>query len=421
MIITLLAVLLAALTAFYFNHTPITLPLTGMAVLAAVGGSLQFLLAILLNSLILFPLEQLEQKLIPNLMELFRRDTSLRIGRVLLFLFPLMSYFIAFLLLIPEMPYKPWIFLFWIIAFGVGLDLLKNSWRSMLHFLNPFYLVNQFTHEAKRAIQNEKDDELWKSIDNVSEVALRALEKSKIALSTQTLQAFPPIIHAFFASSKSISRINIDKKVEKETGRDEASYTIFYLLQRLELINDRALQLRIETVCRQMVMVMGKIIVYSAKYDLSMVSFPTHFLSKFGLKAQQHHFGEVADLTTSTLLEIARTILTEIDITYAELQEPFQAIINGLDAIAKATFKKDKNTSFQVLTHPFHDLKALFQTEKMARHPDTPVILQEIDRVLSEFEALEQVVRAIPAIPDIEDAGSLPPLPPDTFNPGPVG
>lgn len=144
-----------------------------------------------------------------------------------------------------------------------------------------------------------------------------------------------------------------------------------------------------------------------------MVPFPTHFLTKFGLKALQHHFSEVTVLTTSTLQEIARTILTEIDITYSELQEPFQAIINGLDAIAKATFKKDKSTSIKVLVQPFVDLKALFQTEKMSKHPDTPVILSEIERVIEEFTVLEQVMRSIPPIPELGETGfsSQSPLP----------
>jgi hypothetical protein len=207
----------------------------------------------------------------------------------------------------------------------------------------------------------------------------------------------------FFASSKSVARINVDKKIEKISGRDEASYTIFYLLQRLELINDRALEYRLETVCRQMIMTLGKIIVSCAKFDLSTVSFPTHFLAKFGLKALQHHFGEVGVLTTSTLLEIAKTILRDVDVTYSELQEPFQSIINGLDAIAKATFKKEKNTSIQVLTQPFEDLKSLFQLDKMVNHPDTPVIRHEIDRVLEEFTVLGQVMRAIPPIPNLEE------------------
>lgn len=404
MIISLLSFILATLTVFY-SHT---LPPEGIAALMLLGGALILFLTSLSQSLNLVPLTNLEQKLVPNLIELYRRDHRLGLGRFWLYLFAFLSFATAVLLFATDFPYKQWLLPFWIGAFGISLDVLKGSWQSMLRFLNPYYLVDMFENDAKKAIKNEKDAVLWSSIDSLSEMALRSVEKSKIALCNQTLQTFPPIIQAFFASSKSISRVNLDQQTEKETGRDEASYTIFYLLQNLELVNDRALQYRLETVCRQMVRILGKIIIASAKFDLSMVSFPTHFLSKFGLKAQQHHFAEVADLTTSTLLEIARTILSEIDVTYAELQEPFRAILNGLDAIAKGSFKKDKNTSIQVLIQPFKEIKALFDTEKMDNHPDTPVILNEIERITDEFTALEQVMRAIPAIPEMNEPETPP-------------
>ncbi|MBA2367462.1 MAG: hypothetical protein H0V82_00375 [Candidatus Protochlamydia sp.] len=397
MIISILSLILAGMALLY----PYSLPPLLSAACMLLGGALILFLTSLSQTLNLIPLTNLEQKLVPNLIELYRRDRRLGFGRFWLYLFAFLSFAAAMLLFAADFPFQQWILPAWIVLFGISLDILKDSWQSMLRFLNPFYLVNVFERDAKKAIQNEKDEVLWSSIDSLSEIALRSVEKSKIALSNQTLQTFPPVIQAFFASSKSISRVNLDKETEKATGRDEASYTIFYLLQKLELINDRALQNRLETVCRQMIMVMGKIIIASAKFDLSMVSFPTHFLSKFGLKAQQHHFAEVADLTTSTLLEIARTILTEIDVTYAELQEPFRAILNGLDALAKGSFKKDKNTSIQVLTQPFKDIRTLLETEKMDKHTDTPVILNEIDRIIDEFTALEQVMRAIPAIPEM--------------------
>jgi hypothetical protein len=369
-----------------------------------ITGSLAiFLLTVLSLSLSILPLQKLEQNLIPNLLDMYKRNHWLTFTRFCLFSFPLLSFFAVTWLYSETFKFKEWIIPIWLTAFGLSLDLLKNQWQSLLQLMNPSHLVSIFTSEAKKAVQNEKDDRLWGSLDDLSEIAVRAIDKSKIALSTQTLKSFPPIMDVFFASSKSVARINVDKKIEKISGRDEASYTIFYLLQRLELINDRALEYRLETVCRQMIMTLGKIIVSCAKFDLSTVSFPTHFLAKFGLKALQHHFGEVGVLTTSTLLEIAKTILRDVDVTYSELQEPFQSIINGLDAIAKATFKKEKNTSIQVLTQPFEDLKSLFQLDKMVNHPDTPVIRHEIDRVLEEFTVLGQVMRAIPPIPNLEE------------------
>ncbi|MCE2983453.1 MAG: hypothetical protein LW832_07800 [Parachlamydia sp.] len=401
MIISIFSLLLAAI-GYYYSET---LPFAGIAML--LGGSLVGLILFIIQALHLIPLETLEQKLVPNLMELYRKSRRLQLGMIWLLLFILVSYAFA-IFAETNLPYREWFFPVWIVAFGISLDVLKGIWRATLNFLNPYYLINLFARDAKKAIQDEKDEVLWSSLDSLSEIALRSVEKSKIALSHQTLQNLPPILQTFFDSSKSISRINLDKKTEKDTGSDEASYTLFYLLQKLELINDRALQNRLEAVCRQMVIVMGKIILSSARFDLTMVSFPTHFLTKFGLKAQQHHFDEVAVLTTSTLLEIAKTILTDMDLNYAELQEPFQAIINGLDAIARGTFKKDKNTNIQLLIQPLKEIRALLETDKMEKHPDTPGVLAQIDRSIEEFTALEQVMRTIPPLPGMNEIGESP-------------
>jgi len=389
-----------ALVAKWVVPDGLITPSHDLILILVVSGSLILLGTIFLKGMILAPIEHLEQNLIPNLMSLFHRSTSISISQIVLFAFPLVSFFIAIFLSSLEAHYLEDIFLGWVIFFGISLDCLRHIWFQSTELLTPANCVNHFLSEAKQAVKKDDDEKLWHNLDNLSETALRAVEKSKLALSLQALQAFPPIMHGFFASSKSISRENQDVEVEKATGRDETSFTIFYLLQRLELIYDKALQNRLETVCRQMVMIMGKIIVYAAKLDLSLVSFPTHFLTKFGLKAEQHHFDEVGVLTTSTLLEIAKTIVNEVDLTYAELQEPFQSIINGLTALAKGTFKKDKTTNIKVLIKPLEDLRALFLQEKMSHHRDTPAVLGDIDVALGEFGVLAEMMQVIPTFGD---------------------
>ncbi len=410
MLITLCALLISALLMFLV-HPEINVDVFYLTVIMLVGGTAVLMGTIFLYTFILIPLEHLEQKLIPNLMSLVRQDIPLRVGRILLFLFTLISYVgVALVSRLHNVVYQDWLFFGWLIFFGLALDIFRDSWRRLVNLLNPFFLVSHISNQAEKAIQNDNRASLLNDLDSLSEITLRSVERSKLALSSQALQTFPPIIKTFFDSAKSIGHISQDTSNPQGTrGGDESSFIIFYLLQRLELINDKALRERQETVCRQMIMILGKIIVHGAQFDLSMVNFPTHFLTKFGLKAQQHHFDEVAVLTTSTLLEVAKTILTEIDITYAELQEPFQAIINGLAAIAKGTFKKQKDTSIKVLVQPLIDLKALFQTEKMAQHRDTPTIVQEIDRVLEEFAILEQVMQVIPPIPEMGFSEGLPP------------
>lgn len=399
--LTLLAIACVAGFAFYPDFLPINITAHELAAFMVLGGTVVLILTVLLNTLVLQPISKLEQKLVPNLIDLFRRHVWLRICLLLLFVTVFLSYILAIALLSLDASHRLWIVWAWIIIFAISLDLLRDNWNALLNLLNPHHLVKEFEHTAISAIQNSQDEPLWQSIDSLAEVAFNSVEHNKIAISKQAIETFPPIMHAFFASSKSISRPTIDEEIEKQTGQDEASYTVFYLLQRLESIYDKALRNRLEPICRQMIMSLGKIIVYGANLDLSLVTFPTHFLAKFGLKAQQHHFQEVAELTTSTLLEIVRSIIENVDLTYAELIEPFQAIINGLDSLAKGEFKQNKYANIKVLVQPLLDMKELLKNPKIANHRDAPAIRQSIDSVLAEFEALEQVMRALPTIPDV--------------------
>ena len=399
MIITLAVLIITVLIEVFTPFLAVANNLH-LGALTALGGTVILLTGVYFQTSILIPLENLERKLVPNLLEVARKDTFFYWGRFLMFLFPILSY--IFTLIIIELPlYQKWLFSGWLILFAIVLDFFRDGWERVANFLTPSYLVKHISQGAIKSIQIDEDDVLWNRLDDLSEIGLNAAEKGKLALSNQVLQTFPGIVQTFFDSSKSISRMNRDQEVKKMTGRDEANYTTYYLLQRLELINDKALQNRLETVCRQMIVTMGKIVISSARYDLTMVSFPTHFLTKFGLKAQQHHYDEVSVLAVSTLIEIAKTITTDINLEYTELKEPFKSILNGLDALAKGAFKKNKQINIKTLIQPFLDIREFFKTEKMARHPDTPVIEHEIDQLLAEYKTLEDMLQGIPSMPNI--------------------
>lgn len=400
MLITIFSVIVAALFLFYPFPQPLQVEIPFISQMMVVAGSIVLLILPFLYCIPLSSLLRLEQQLIPRLMAVFRRDRLTKMAFLLLFLFPFVSYLLAATLNLFQ-GMSGILFAIWMISFGLTLDLIRYTLRRLTNFLNPFYVTDTFKQEATKAIQDNEDTLLWSSIDNLTEVALRAIQDNRLALATQTLSEFPPIFHAFFASAKSISHTQSteEKAIKQATGLDEASFTLLFFLQKLELINDHALAKRLESISRHAIVGLGKIIIYAAKLDLSLVSFPTYILGNMAVKAQQNNFGEVAALATSTLYEVAQTIINEVDLTYAELQEPFFAIANNLATIAQATFKKDKNINIAILIQPIKDLKALFQSEKMASHRDTPAIVQQIDGILAEFDALEQVMKTIPTIP----------------------
>jgi hypothetical protein len=151
---------------------------------------------------------------------------------------------------------------------------------------------------------------------------------------------------------------------------------------------------------------MSKMVVYSAKYDMTMTSHPLYFINKFIKEAQNAHMPDISIKVSLALVEVARVIGTELDITYVNIQETFFSIISQLEEIAKESFRHDKSTSIKILKQPFRDLKELFNTEKLAKHQDAPVIVADIDRVLGEFDALELVMKTIPPIPSFDNESS---------------
>lgn len=405
--LTLLAIISVVGLFFYPSLLPLNNLPTETAAFMFIGTSLILLILFFIYTQALQPLVRLEQKSIPNLMSLLNENFSLHAFRNGLFIIIFLGYFLSFIFTTND-SHRLWSFSGWWILFALGIDLLKMTWSGLINLLNPLHLVKEFEIVAKHAIQESQDDKLWRTLDSLSEMALNGVHDNKIALSTQAISTFAPIMHTFYNSSKSISRVTKDQEVETKTGQDEASYTLFYLLQRLELINDRALKNRLESVCRHMVMILGRIILYGAKLDMSLLTFPMHFLVKFGLKAQQHHFNEVGELTVSTILEIAKAVVNEVDLKYAELVPPFQAMIKGLETLAKGTFKQDKFTNMQALTQPLRDLLELMNNPKISEHRDTPAIRMEIERALAEFSTLEQVMRNLPPLTNINPLENTP-------------
>jgi hypothetical protein len=402
MFITALSCIVAALLLFFPFTNPVEVNTPIFASLVALVGTAVLIIFPVLNALYLTPLQALEQKLIPRLMELYRKDKLLNISSLFTLLFPFASYVFAALCFTKDIPIKPAYIAAWVVFLGVTLDLIRDNLKRAANFLNPYHFIETFTQRANRSIVNDKDNDLWGSIDSLSEIAVRSVKAGKTDLTMQVLNAFPSILESFFTSSKSLTRVNQDQEIKKETGKDEAGYTVFYLLQRIELINMKALEHGLGTICGHVIMILGKIIVAGAKFDLSMVPFPTHVLGKLALRAQQYHFDEVATLGTATLLGVAKTIINDVNLNYTELQEPFGALIKNLNLIAQATFKKDKTISPKLLAQPFRELRELFRSEKVANHQDTPAILLQIDGVLEEFAALEQVMRTIPPISEMK-------------------
>lgn len=349
------------------------------------------------------PLQKAEKNSTPRILDLFHKDSHVRLTTAWLVIFPLASIALAIDAVYIHILDKKLLFAVWIILLGLAIDASQHLFKRILNYLNPFSVVEFFTKEAYSCIQNEREIDLCNWIDALAEISIKASHSHSTSLSNAAITEQQKIASLFLKSSKSISHHTQDAQ-SKELGiADKVSYTMFYLYQRLELEFDKALSNNLEPICSNIILNLGKIAIDAAQYDISMASAPLRFLGKFANKAQAKDMQETVIKASCTLLGVARAILSDIDITYLEIKDPFLSIISNLEDLAKNAFRKDKTTSIPVLIQPFLDLKQMFSEEKTKNHQDTPIIMQNIDRVLGEFEALQMVLNTLPTIPNMPE------------------
>lgn len=349
------------------------------------------------------PLQKSGQYSTPKIFKLFPGDRYFKIIAAYLVIFAFISLiFIADLEL--KSLYVPWILPLWIISFGLAVDSIRYFVARIMVYLNPYEIVRLFAANARSSIDNDKELEVCDWIDGISEIALKAINRHSTSLSHDALEEEQLIIRDFLATSKSIGHFQQDAQNKALGINDRVSFVMFHFYQRVDVAFDRALENTLEMTTSHIIRLMGKIVLDAAKYDITMATVPLRFLGKFARKAQEKGLEESTMTASCVLSEVASELVNGLDLTYAEIQDPFLSIINGLEVITKGQFQRDKNIKISILETPFKELKVLFEQDKMKNHQDTPVIMQNINRVLGEYEALQLVMTTRPPIPSVPDS-----------------
>ncbi len=411
---TLLSVFISLLFFYYSPHS-MGEPQWNLMAFLVVGISSLFFLVFTYVYFSTWPsLQNAEKNFTPRVLELFHRDRYIKFTSICLELLPLIAFFIAFVLIAIPTPYRIHMLIFWVILIGITIDLTRGLIRRIQNYLNPYGVVKMMTSAAKSSIRNEEEIELCDWIDGISEISLKAISRNSTSLGCQAVNELQSIAKHFLESSKSISHHLQDAETKRLGIRDKVSFTLFYLYQRLELINDKAIDKHLEPICNSVITALAKISVYTAQFDISLTSYPVRSLGQCALRCQVHQMPETGIKAVLSLLEVSKTILKEVNLNYLMIKEAFFSLIIQMHELSKEIFKQDPNARLDVLMQPFKELKELFSEEKISKHPDTPEIEAKINNVLGEFSALEMVLRTLPPIPQIPDEqippGALKPI-----------
>lgn len=342
----------------------------------------------------LYPLQQGEQNMTPRLVTLFYNDSKFRFLFSALFVIPL-------LIVLADLIPLPGTFLITLILTGIGLDLLFILSRRTLDYLNPFKVVEFLQDEGFQAVEDDQDAKLCEYIESVSQVANKALEKQNSSLTNQAIDSLENMGEKFLASVKSISHPTQNSELQSQGIPDTISYVTLFLLQHLESIHARAVSKNSELVAGHVITTLSKLAAYSAKVDLTLVPLSIHYLKKLTLVSMDKGQLDVGVKASIGLMELTKDISQVKDIAYQELKVPMITLITTLEEIAKETFKKDKKIKIQILMDPFIRVAQILEQEPLKSHVDTPFLMQQINRILGEFQALEAVLKTMPPMPNI--------------------
>lgn len=346
-----------------------------------------------------WPALQEAEETIPRISELFLQDRPLKLVKSIFLLFPLLTFAFAIDIFFVHFFSARVLVSVWFLLFGLSLDAFAYLMNRISGFLNPFFVADLFTKEATRSIHEDKEIELYKWIDAQVEEGMSAINRRNESLCNHVCNNIQHIARVYLESAKVLPKLDESQKIPELGISDKVSYTLFYLLQHLEKINIASVDKGLESICNNNVTAVGKIVISAAKYDLSMVNYPLFFLGKFSVEAQKKGMLDVGTKSIVVLVEVARAILTEIDVTYLELREPFERLITQLDEVTKEMFRQDKSLNAKFLMQPFLDIKEMFETEKMRLHPDSEAIIQFINKSLEEYRALDTILRTAPPRP----------------------
>ena len=401
----MLGIYLSLFIALYLQYAPSILgngvsPLLLGGIMIAIGLLFLFL-QILLLGFALAPLQRAGQATTSRILELFQKDRVIRLINGGILVFTIFSIALAMDLIFLHFLSPHVVLSLWVLMLGAAYDAILWLVQRVLNYYNSFKVVEMVAHAAQKCVQEEKELDLCHWIEGLSEISNQAIQRTNISLCNDANHHLQLVTKHFLQSSKSLSHHAQDKQTEQLGIADKVSYVLFFILQRLEIIANKALDAKLDLVSQNMTSVFGKMILSSGQCDMSLATYSIHYMGKWALKAQAHRVPDIAEKATVMFVEVSKSLVQDVDLTYEEIKEPFLSLIRYMHELAKEMFRQDKKMSTKLLTQPFRDLRALFTDSKIAGHQDAPAIIADLDRVLGEFSALDAVLQMMPPIPEI--------------------
>jgi len=385
LVATLIAILFLIVFTLIFQGAT---TLGFLPIIALVAGTLFFLMTPFVKGLTMLPLQAASVETSSRAYHFARRDIRLVLLTLVWISFALFSFFVAAFS-------ADWLFPIWAIWLGLSIDAIYLHAYAATGYADPYQLVETCFNNGKRSFDAKHHQEFCTAIDSMAEISLKALYQRSLPLTTEGVSKLDQLAELYLKAKR--------EQPPQEEMKEQVSYTLGFLLHRVQMLFEQAAEDRLEVVANQIVLSMSKLTMSVVKFDMELSSLPLHFLENFFQTAKDYELKEVSINSSIILLEMAKSVLHDPDLREGQISTFMFALIEQMERVAKEMFREDKNTPISLLTDPFRELKQLIET-KLPPFPDSEAISADLDRVLIAFQALESVLKSVPNIPGYSEA-----------------
>lgn len=337
---------------------------------------------------------RIQMKVMGCAQELFMKDRTLFACLYALFAFLLYSVYISLVNSTSVVPLY-----LWMIALGVGFDLLCYYLKRSFQYTYAPFLVEKLNSDLEKAVKNKDEAKAFEWLEVAIDTCAKATRKNQIRLASTSLNAVQTLIETYV---KEVSQADV-RQFSHQNGSgltflDKVNSLCMFVSERLMWVFEVACKERTQPIAENIISEFGKMSVFFARHNPRVASIPISFLAKCANIAKDGSQEDLLIRIALTLSETSKLLLAYTKERNESFRDLILSSLGTLEQVVKMIFKQNRDINVVLLMQPFAEIGEFIGSDQMRSFPDRDEVIKEIRRVLTEFQALQVVTKNVETI-----------------------
>ena len=336
---------------------------------------------------------------IPRVQEIFIKDIFLETLLIALFALTFLSYLVAIFPSFETPNARLTYILVSLFIAGASFDLLVLYCRRLLQFGISDFLMHEMEKKCNQSSKrgNEKEAFVW--LDTSFEVLAKTIHSKSMYLAHLALDSVQPMAESFIQGEATsiIQAFNTTQKGMFPSLLDRIKYLTLHITKRLEWAYTQTLKEELDPIAEEMIKTLARLDVYLAKNSPELAHLPLLTIKNSALAALRDGHEDLAVQASATLSELGKSFLTLSKDRNQSYRALVFIVLSQIEEISQELFKQNREINAALLMQPFAEIAEMLANPNYLSLIEREAILEELKRILNQFNALDLVMSKLPA------------------------